>query len=203
MSTHHTEPDGPEPSSPSPAPSTARAALHHVVRVLTAVEMVAAGLAAALIFVLILVEAGQRYLPIDGWTWTGELARYSLVWLTFTAAGVLVTRDGHIALQLVDEIPSELVVRAVHVLALLIVSATGVGFALACWDLIQTSGSLTTPSLGMPMKWVYVPPLVGFVSTAIRAAIGAVQVAVRGVPEPHHADESGLVVHEIDGGTAS
>ncbi len=200
MSTHETEPDGPAPST---APSAGRRTLHLVVRVLTAVEMTAAGLAAALIFVLILVEAGQRYLPIDGWTWTGELARYSLVWLTFVAAGVLVTRDGHIALQLIDEIPSEIVVRVVHVLALVIVSATGVGFALACWDLIQTSGTLTTPSLGMPMKWVYVPPLVGFVSTAIRAAVAAVQVAVRGVPEPHHADESGLVVHEIGGGTAS
>ena len=200
MSTHHTEPDGPAPSA---EPSTARTVLHHVVRVVTAVEMTAAGLAAALIFVLILIGAAQRYLPIDGWTWTGELARYGLVWLTFTAAGVLVTRDGHIALQLVDEIPHELVVRAVQVLALVIVSATGVGFALACWDLIQTSGHLTTPSLGMPMKWVYVPPLVGFVSTAIRAAIRAVQVAVWGVPEPHHTDESGLVMQgAIDGGTA-
>lgn len=81
------------------------------------IEVSIAGLAAALIFVLVLVQAGQRYLPIDGWTWTGELARYGLVWVTFTAAGVLVTRDGHIALQLVDNLKSQVAVRAIHVIA--------------------------------------------------------------------------------------
>lgn len=174
---------------------TGRTALRLAVRVATAVEIGAASLAAAMIFVLILIEAGQRYLPVDGWTWTGELARYSLVWLTFTATGVLVTRDGHIALQVVDGIRSEIVVRLVHVLALAIVSATGAGFAYACWDLIQNSGQLTTPSLGLPMKWVYVPPLVGFVSTAIRAAVAAVEVAVHGVRVHDHSDELAVQVN--------
>ena len=45
-----------------------------------------------LIFGLVLLQAAQRYLPIDGWPWTGELARFGLVWLTFVVAGVLVTR---------------------------------------------------------------------------------------------------------------
>ncbi len=101
-----------------PLPEGGSTPLRRALRVVTGVEMRLAGLAAALIFVLVLLQAGQRYLPIDGWTWTGELARYGLVWLTFTAAGVLVTRDGHIALQIVDSLPWEPVVRAVHVFAL-------------------------------------------------------------------------------------
>lgn len=153
-----------------------------VVRVVTAVEVAAAGVTAAMIFVLVLIQAGQRYLPVDGWTWTGELARYSLVWLTFTAAGVLVSRDGHIALQVVDRIPSRAVVRVVHVVALLVVAATGFGFAWACWSLMADSGSLTTPALGLPMRWVYALPLVGFLSTGVRAAVAATEVARHGVP---------------------
>ncbi|QYJ03553.1 TRAP transporter small permease subunit [Nocardioides panacisoli] len=188
MGTHEPPPG----SAPTPPPSTAR----RVLRVVTAVEIGLAGLAAALIFVLVLLQAGQRYLPVDGWTWTGELARYGLVWVTFTAAGVLVTRDGHIALQLVDELRSELVVRVVHVFALLVVAATGVGFALACWSLIQESGTLTTPSLGMPMQYVYLLPLLGFVSTAIRAAVAAVQVAMRGVAA---ADQSADLAIQVNG----
>lgn len=190
MSTH--EPGGTAGAAPPPAPPTT---LQRVVRVVTAVEIGIAGLAAALIFVLVLVQAGQRYLPIDGWTWTGELARYGLVWVTFTATGVLVTRDGHIALQIVDELKNELVVRAVHVLALLVVCAAGVGFSLACWSLIQESGSLTTPSLQLPMKYVYVLPLLGFISTAVRAAVAAVQVAVRGVPAADHSEELAIQVN--------
>ena len=184
-------------------PPERRTPLRTAVRVVTAVEVTIAGLAAALIFVLVLVQAAQRYLPIDGWTWTGELARYGLVWLTFTAVGVLVTRDGHIALQLVDELRWEWVVRAIHVLALVIVAATGVGFAVACWWLIEESGNLTTPSLGLPMQWVYALPLLGFVSTAVRAVVAAVQVARHGVPASDHSDELAIQVNGPGGIGAS
>lgn len=151
-----------------------------VLRTMTTIEVGIAGLAAALIFVLVLVQAGQRYLPVDGWPWTGELARYGLVWLTFTATGVLVTRDGHISLQLVDSIPSAIIVRLIRIAALLVVAVIGGGFAWACWSLIEESGSITTPAMGIPMSWIYVLPFLGFVSTAIRASISAALVAITG-----------------------
>lgn len=179
-----------------PLPEGGSTPLRRALRVMTGVEVGLAGLAAALIFVLVLVQAGQRYLPIDGWTWTGELARYGLVWVTFTAAGVLVTRDGHIALQIVDSLPWEPLVRAVHVLAMVLVSLTGAGFAWACWSLITESGNLTTPAMGIPMPVIYALPLLGFVSTAVRAAVGAVIVARDGVPA---ALESGSLAIQVNG----
>lgn len=189
-------------STDQPEGATARSAappvdtpLRRAVRVVTNVEIALAGLALAMIFVLVLMQAGQRYLPIDGWTWTGELARYGLVWVTFTATGVLVTRDGHIALQLVDSLRPEMLVRVIHVFALVVVAATGVGFAFACWSLIDESKNLTTPSLGIPMPWIYILPLLGFVSTAIRASVAAVLVAVRGVQAADHSDELAIQVN--------
>ncbi len=183
------------PPPVAPAATHEETPLRRALRVVTAVEIGIAGLAAALIFVLVLLQAGQRYLPVDGWTWTGELARYGLVWLTFTATGVLVTRDGHIALQIVDELRPEWLVRAVHVLALVIVSLTGAGFAVACWSLIQESGNLTTPSLGMPMQYVYVLPLLGFASTTVRAAVAAYLTATRGITAVDHSDELAIQVN--------
>lgn len=177
-------------ASPVPPPrERPPSAAHRVVQGLTAVELGIAAAAAALIFVLVILQAAQRYLPVDGWTWTGELARYGLVWLTFVAAGVLVTRDGHIALQVVDQIPSEVVVRGIHVLADLLVAATGAGFAWACWSLITESENLSTPSLGIPMPWVYAIALIGFVSTAVRATVAAYLVARHGVPASRERDE--------------
>lgn len=169
--------------------------LFRAIRWVTAIEVGLAALALALIFVLILVQAGQRYLPVDGWAWTGELARFSLVWMTFVVAGVLVTRDGHIALQVVDSIPSKVVVRVVHVLANLMLTAIALIFVRECWTLIAESGSLRSPALRMPMAWHFVLPLLGFVSTAIRSLVAAVIVIRYGVDAEHDTDALSIQVN--------
>lgn len=169
--------------------------LRGLVRAVTAIEVGLAGLAIALIFVLILMQAGQRYLPIDGWPWTGELARFSLVWMTFVAAGVLVTRDGHIALQIIDSISSPIVVRTIHALADLTVAVTALLFARECWALIAEAGPLKSPALRMPMAWHYVLPLLGFISTAIRATVAAVIVIRLGVTAEHDTDALAIKVN--------
>jgi TRAP-type C4-dicarboxylate transport system permease small subunit len=163
-------------------PDLSRPGWRGVVRLLTAVELTIGCLAAALLFVLVLFQAAQRYLPVPQVVWTGELSQFGLIWLTFAAAGVLVTRNGHIALQLVDSLPSPAVVRVVQTLAMALVAVIAAGFTWACWELVTSAGFLTSPALGLPMSWVYAVALVGLVSTTIRAAIRAVQVARFGVP---------------------
>ena len=99
------------------------------VRVMTGIELALGVACLLLIFGLVLLQAAQRYLPIDGWPWTGELARFALVWLTFLVAGVLVTTDSHISIEMIDSVPSELVRRVVRVISCLIVAAIGVACA--------------------------------------------------------------------------
>ncbi|TQN42235.1 TRAP-type C4-dicarboxylate transport system permease small subunit [Blastococcus colisei] len=152
------------------------------VRWITRFELALGAVALVIMFVLVLVQAAQRYLPVGGWSWTGELSRFSLVWLTFTVAGVLVTTDSHIALQLVDSLKKPLVVRAVRVFACATVAVIGVGFAVEAWELVSTQGDLRSPSLRMPLAVLYFFPFLGFVSTAVRGAVAAVVFAVRGVP---------------------
>jgi TRAP-type transport system small permease protein len=72
------------------------------VELVTRVELAIGAAALVLIFLLVLAQAAQRYLPVPGVPWTGELARFCLVWLTISVAGVLVTTDSHVALQVVD-----------------------------------------------------------------------------------------------------
>lgn len=151
--------------------------MRRVVRILTALELGIACLAVATIFVLVLYQAVQRFLPVPNVLWTGELSEFALIWLTFGAAGVLVTRDGHIALQLVDRLPSPMLVRAVQVLAMLLVAVIAAAFAWACWELVSAAGALTSPALGLPMAWVYAITLLGLVSTTIRALARAVGIA--------------------------
>lgn len=151
-------------------------------RVITSIEIGLAAVATVVMFLCVLFQAAQRYLPIDGATWTGELARFCLVWLTFVMAGVLVTSEGHISLEVIDLVQNPIVTRVVRVFACLVVAVVGAAFAVEAWDLMVSTTRLRSPSLRLPLSWFYVLPLLGFVSTAIRAAVAAVVFAVRGVP---------------------
>lgn len=155
-------------------------------RALTALELAIGTVALLLIFFLVLIQALQRYLPFDGFSWTGELARFALVWLTFVVAGVLVTSDSHIAIEMVDSVRSEPVQRLVRVISCLVVAAVGVGLTAEAWALTMSQGVLRSPAMRMPMSWLYGISLIGFVSVTVRALVAAARYAVVGVPAPHH-----------------
>lgn len=157
-------------------------------RVFTAIELTIGIAALLLIFGLVLLQAAQRYLPIDGWPWTGELARFCLVWLTFVVAGVLVTTDSHISIEMIDLVPGPLLRRVVRVVSCLIVALIGVGLCAEAWELMQTQDIIKSPAMRMPMSYLYAISLIGFVSVVIRSLIAALDYAVNGVPEPTYDD---------------
>jgi TRAP-type C4-dicarboxylate transport system permease small subunit len=163
-----------------PQPRRHVGGLRRIVRAITVIELSIGGIALLTILALVFLQALQRYLPIEQIAWTGEIARFSLVWLTFVVAGVLVTERGHIALEIVDAIPNRSVVRGIQAFALLVVAATGVGLVVEASALVATQGIIRSPVLRLPMSWVYIPVLVGAASTAIRATVAAIDVIVHG-----------------------
>lgn len=162
--------------------------LSRTVRATTAIELAIGAAALLLIFFLVLFQALQRYLPIDGVPWTGELARFCLVWLTFVVAGVLVSSDSHISIEMVDAVKNERVRRLARVISCLVVAVVGFGLSAEAWSLTMDQGIVKSPAMRMPMSWFYAISLIGFVSTTVRATIAAVQFAVVGVPKPSYGD---------------
>ncbi|QVJ02828.1 TRAP transporter small permease [Nocardiopsis eucommiae] len=157
-----------------------------MVRCLERAELVVGALLLTLILVLMLVQATQRHLPVSGWVWTGELARFGLVWLTFSLAGYLVGRDEHITLKLVDHVARGRVLRGVWVLANLVVAAIAVGFVFEAAALVFTGPPQTTPALNIPLSWTYVIPMVGLSLAALRALANTLvpaPPAMESVPE--------------------
>lgn len=128
-------------------------------------------LALATIFALVLTQAIQRYLPMGGWAWTGELAQYCLVWLTFGLVGYLMGRDEHITLKLADNMRSPALRRGVHVFAHLVVAVICVGFVGEGFNLVSSDSGQVSPALQMPLVAVYVVPLLGFALTGLRAVL--------------------------------
>lgn len=151
-----------------------------VVRILTGIELAIAGTCLVVILALVFFQAVQRYLPIEQVAWTGEISRFCLVWLTFSAAGVLITTRGHIALELLDGLPSPMAVRIVQTAALVIVAVVAALLVVEAIELIDSQGILKSSVLRIPMSWVYVPVLVGVCSTLLRSLALAALIAVRG-----------------------
>lgn len=157
-------------------------------------EMAVGCVALALIFVSVLIQAVQRYSPFQGLPWTGELARFSLVWVTFSVVGLLITRHDHITVQLVDTIRNDKLLTGVQVFALLVVAAVGVGGFAESFNLVRTQARLSSPAMGMPMSWLFLVPAFGFASLVVRSLAEAWLVLRHG---PHR-----QVLSEVTGSEA-
>ncbi|MFD6952338.1 C4-dicarboxylate ABC transporter permease [Nocardiopsis sp. TSRI0078] len=160
----------PPPGNRTPRPRPAP------VRWLETAELVTGVMLLTLILVLMLTQATQRHLPVSGWVWTGELARLGLVWLTFSLVSYLLGRDEHITLKVVDFVLAGRALRAVWILANLVVAAVGVMLTLEAAELVFGGSPQSTPALRIPLSWTYVIPLVGVVLMSLRALANAVLV---------------------------
>ncbi|GAA3667801.1 TRAP transporter small permease [Microbacterium marinilacus] len=181
--------------SDSDAARAGRGGWRRFVTVITGIEIGIGVVALVVILGAVFLQAVQRYLPVESAAWTGEIARFALIWLTFATMGVLVTTRGHIALEIVDSIPRRQVVRWVQVFALVVVAATGAGLVYEAVALLQSQQIVKSPVLRMPMSLVYVPVLVGVVSTTVRSTVAAVLIARNGPLMPDYdndADAAGV-----------
>ncbi|QTX03539.1 TRAP transporter small permease [Agromyces archimandritae] len=162
------------------APPPRARILRRIAGAIGVVEITIGVIALLTILVLVFIQALQRYLPGDGIAWSGEIAKFSLIWLTFSAAGLLITTRGHIALEIMDSLPNPMAVRIVQTFALVCVAVIGFGLTMEAIALIETQGIVKSPVLRIPMSWIYIPVLIGMVSTTIRSAIAAVDIAWHG-----------------------
>ncbi|MDM7991477.1 TRAP transporter small permease subunit [Arthrobacter sp. zg-Y877] len=181
------------PDKQQPSPGQGR--WQKTAAVITRIEIFIGAVALITILAMVFMQALQRYLPGGGYAWTGELARFALIWLTFAAAGVLVSTNGHIALEIVDAIPNQMVVRWVQVIALVVVAATGFGLTIEAFALIDSQQIIKSPVLRVPMSFVYLPVLLGVLSLTVRALVAAVLVAKNGpMLTEYDSDEAPAVV---------
>ena len=120
---------------------------------------------------LVMLQVLARVTPIDNQVWTGELARFSLVWLSFGLAGYLLGRDEHIALDVVDHILPSLGQRLVRAFSLLVVAATAAMFGYEGLDLFTSASPIKSPATGIPLAWIYFIPMVGMALTVLRALL--------------------------------
>ncbi len=176
-------PPVPEPGAPAPEGADdllpSREPFRTIFRTLALIEQVVGSLLLIVILVLVLAQVAQRYVP-GAWPWTGELARYSMVWAAFLMAGYLVAHHPHhIAIHIIDFVVKGRWLAAVKLLVNVVILVTTGLLLYGNYNLLATDIGQVTAAAEMPLRVANAVPLVGLVLIVARAVLG---IVIRDIP---------------------
>jgi len=145
-----------------------------IFRALGLLEQIVGSLLLGLILVLVLAQVAQRYLP-GAAPWTGELARLSLVWVTFLMAGYLIAyAPHHIAIQIIDYVAKGRWLASIKLFVNLVILATCLVLIYGSYTLVTTSVDQVTPAGELSMRFVNAVPLAGLILVVLRVVLAIV-----------------------------
>ncbi|MFA7579980.1 TRAP transporter small permease [Castellaniella sp.] len=148
----------------------------------------------ALLVLLLLLMTGAtlsgvfaRYLLNDAPAWSEEVARYSMVWLSFLGGGLVFRHGGHIAIDmLIRKIPGRFWQNVVFGFSQLVIFAFLAVLLWKGWDMYVRGGRMTTPALQLPMALPYAAVPVGAALMIYHLMVVSF-LSYRGLADPAHA----------------
>jgi TRAP-type C4-dicarboxylate transport system permease small subunit len=105
--------------------------------------------------------------------WSDEVARYSMIWLTFLGGGLALREGAHVAISNAQEALPDPAQRLVRWVILLMLFAF---FAFMVWvgiDYMNRMSVQKSAALRLPMKWVYAAMPAGFALMILHLALVA------------------------------
>ena len=147
-------------------------------RFLVDVERVVSCLLLAGVLVAVLLQVLTRYVFDSPLSWTEEIARFLLVWVTFVAAGYVMSRRLHIVVDLLVDRLGRRASRLVDAFAGIVVLTASATLSVAGAVFAAGSSSLLAPATGLPLTVVYAAAVVGFALVALHGALN-LYVALR------------------------
>ncbi|WP_110667046.1 TRAP transporter small permease [Salinicola halophilus] len=144
----------------------------------------------ALSLTVLLQVASRLFLPITI-SWTEELTRYCFIYMVSLGAGVVLHRHRNVNVELFHG-------RLTHrgrALYLIVISLITLGFVLMvlpnAWQFAQIGAFQTSPTLRIPMVYIFYSSVLLFASLAFYAAICTLEGVLALVrPAPHARSES-------------
>lgn len=142
-----------------------------VYRVVVVAERVAACALLVATLGLIVLQVVSRYVFNAPFVWTEELARFALLWLTFVAAGFVMARRIHIAVDLVASKLSRTGGIVLDTFAMLVVITVSAMMAWSGALFAADAASQAAPATSLPMSVVYSSAVVGFAMILVHAVL--------------------------------
>lgn len=141
------------------------------IRILSAIEITIGVVLFACIVFGVMYQVLGRYFPGVSWVGAGELALLAMVAMTFITTGYLVGRNGHIVLEIFDELlAGRKLFVALRVTSAVIMVATSLALAFEAFVKIETEWGRLSAAMHVPLGVLYVFALIGFVSAAIHSS---------------------------------
>ncbi|MCE8019366.1 TRAP transporter small permease [Halomonas sp. MCCC 1A11036] len=123
---------------------------------------------------MLLQISGRLFLPFT-LSWTEELSRYLFIYMVALAAGVAIRRHRHVNVELFHHRLGLRTRAAYQALICLLVG----GFALmvlpAAWQFAQNGAWQTSPTLRVPMLYIFFSTVLLFVLVLFYSAVGLVE----------------------------
>jgi TRAP-type C4-dicarboxylate transport system permease small subunit len=140
------------------------------IRILSAIEIAVGVALFALMVFGVMYQVLGRYFPSLSWVGAGEVALMSMIAMTFITTGYLVGRNGHIVLEIFDELLSgSRLFVALRVTSAVIMVVTSLALAYEAFVKIDTEWVRLSAAMHVPVGVLYLFALVGFLSAAIHS----------------------------------
>ncbi len=124
-------------------------------------RFVAGGLLLA-VFGMIIFQVFTRYVLNMPLSWSEEVARLLVVWLTFVGAGFVASRNAHIAVDILAVYLPRKLATASQIFAMLVVAAASTYMVIAAISLMVLTGSLQMTATSLPLPLLYGAVFVGY-----------------------------------------
>jgi len=134
-----------------------------------------------LMVVIVFIEVVTRLFLETSITWSGEIARFLLIWLVFIGASVAQKKGELIAIEFFINLYSQkvriIIMFVCHLIVLffvLLVSITGFSFMKSMIKFNQMS-----PGLGIPIWWMYLGYYLGIIFMLFYSTLNIIRAAVQ------------------------
>ncbi|MGK7377381.1 TRAP transporter small permease [Planococcus sp. 1R117A] len=118
----------------------------------------------AVLVTVVFLQVIFRFVLGSPLAWTEELARYSLIWITFLGAAYAMSLKAHIGMELFVNLFGLPIRKAIYILATIASLAFFLLMVIQGFDLAARSMSQLSPVLRIPMGVIYaVIPLSGII----------------------------------------
>lgn len=112
-----------------------------------------------------------RYVLNDSLSWTEEVARYGLVYITYLGCATGIRRRSHIRIDLIERVLPARLERPLAILVDLLTFAFLAIMLVLTWRIIDILWASRSTAVQIPMGWVYGALLLGFGLSLIRLGL--------------------------------
>src|SRR5690625_691423 len=136
-------------------------------RVMDWVAQVLGAVCLAIILVLVSIQVAQRVTTDASWAWSGEIAKFAMVWSTFILSAHLLRTDGHLRIDIIEQWLSPRAERVVTRVTDALVALTCAGLTWAGWGLLTAPFLGAAPASQIPLVVIYAVPVLGLLLTTV------------------------------------